>query len=121
MTEPKTPAKAAKLPAQFTPRFWEGMDGRVGVAKEIRRRYETLRADTGASRSAQRDLLCQRAVFLAMILETQEVEAVESGKFDSGSYTQTVNALSGLLSKLGLDRAAVKATNLQDYLAERGK
>lgn len=110
--------KTAKVPTTFTPKFIEDVDGRFGVAKDLRRRYEALKADTG-SESTQRDLLCRRAVFLSVLLETQECEALETGKIDTGGYTQMVNALQGLLLKLGLDKKAVQALDLNTYLAEK--
>lgn len=117
MTQAK---KVAKLPKTFEPKFWERMDGRVSVAKEIRRRLETLRADAGADASMQRDLLCQRAVFLAVLLESQECEALESGTLDTGGYVQACNALQGLLKALGLDKKVKQTADLRTYLEERG-
>lgn len=111
--------KVAKVPKTFTPRFWDELDGRYGIAKEIRRRYEVLRADAGGDLSTQRDMLCQRAVFIGVCLETLETEAAETGEFDAGVYTQMSNALLGLLKALGLDRQVKKATDLRAYLEER--
>ncbi len=116
MPEPKTP-KAAKLPKTFTPRFIDDVDGRYAAAKELRSRYLALKADTG-SESTQRDLLCRRAVFLSVLLETQECEAVETGKLDMGGYVQAVNSLQGLLKTLGLDKKVQQATDLRTYLSE---
>ena len=110
--------KEIAVPDTFVPRFWTGLDGRCGVAKEIRRRYEELRQDTGAD-SHQRDTLCQRAVFMGVQLETMECEAAESGKFDPGVYTQMCNSLLGLLRALGLDRHVPAAGGLQAYLREQ--
>ncbi len=103
----------------FVPRLWEEIDGRYAIAKEIRRRYQTLKQDTGSSKSQQRDMLCQRAVFMGVCLETMEVEAVRTGNYDAGVYTQMSNALLGLLKALGLDRPNRSAEDFQTYLAER--
>ncbi len=112
-------AKRSDLPTTFTPKFWELVDGRNAIAKEIRRRFQTLREDTGAD-SYQKELLCQRAIFLAIQLETMEVETIENGKLDFGVYTQGLNALSGLLSKLGLERMSKEVVpNLRTYVQER--
>jgi hypothetical protein len=96
------------------PKFWEEQDGRYAVAREIRSRVQRLREDAGAD-SFQKDVLCQRAVFIALQLESMEIAAVESGKFDPGSYTQMVNCLVGLLRSLGLERKA-KTIGLDAYL-----
>jgi len=120
MAKMRQKTKEVALPKKFTPRFWEAVDRRYAIAKEITRRYETLRQDTGAE-SAQRDMLCQRAVFMGVCLETMECEAVATSKFDAGVYTQMSNALLGLLKALGLDRHIKRAEDLRTYVAERAK
>ena len=90
------------------------------VVKEIRRRYETLRADTGAE-SYQKELLCQRAIFIAVQLETMECMAAETGQFEAGVYSNMTNTLLGLLKALGLERHVVEAIDLKTYMAERTK
>jgi hypothetical protein len=106
--------KRGTVPARFEPRFWEGADGRCANVKEINRRYERLRQDAGAD-SCQKELLCQRAVFISLQLETAERVATEGGKFDAGVYTQMTNSLMGLLRALGLERK-VKAVGLRAYV-----
>jgi len=103
------------IPTRFEPRFWEMADGRCAVIKELRRRYAELIADTGAD-SFQKRLLCQRAIFLAVQIETMEIEAAEEGIFEAGVYTQAVNALSGLLSKLGLNKHHPRTATLDAYV-----
>lgn len=115
MARTKGRTREVAIPKDFTPRFWDGLDGRYAIAKEITRRYEVLREDAGAE-SEQRDMLCQRAVFIGVCLETMECEAVASGKFDAGVYTQMSNALLGLLKALGLERRVRSGQTLQTYL-----
>lgn len=106
------------LPERFVPQFWDECDGRIAVVREIRRRVELLKTDT-ASDSYQKDILCERAIFISCQLETQERQAIEKGIFDSGRYTQMVNALVGLLRSLGLERRARKLDDLQGYIARK--
>jgi hypothetical protein len=108
------------LPARFSPRFWAEADQRCAVVREIRRRYATLREDTGTE-SVQKDILCQRATFIAIQLETMECEAMETGKIDVGVYTQGVNALLGLLKALGLEKQLKKTLDLAAYKRQREK
>lgn len=110
--------KQISIPEKFTPRFWEEVDGRFSIAKEIRRRYDMLREDTAAD-SYQKDILCQRAVFISVQLETMEIEATESGRFDPGVYTQMTNALLGLLKSLKLDRKVKDVADLKAYMEGR--
>src|SRR4051812_647709 len=94
----------APLSSQFIPYFWDEVDGRYALKKEIRDRLQRLTQDAGVD-SCQKELLAQEAIFLALQLETMRVNAVtDEAEFDAGSYTQMVNALSGILTKLGLDR-----------------
>jgi hypothetical protein len=114
----KRQRKNVELPATFEARFWELADQRNGMVKKIRRRIELLKEDSGCD-SYQKELLIQRAVFLASVIETMEVKAVELGQLDVGSFTQAVNALSGLLSKLGLDKKFKKKIGLNAYLEDK--
>ena len=114
------PLKTKNLPARFTPQFWKEADCRLAVVKEIRRRVDRLKRDV-ASDSYQKDILCERAIFIACQLETQERIAIERGTFDPGRYTQMVNAMVGLLRSLGLERRARRIEDLQSYVAKQGK
>jgi hypothetical protein len=110
---------AVTLSNSFRPRFWESCDGRSQITKEITRRYRLLCKDSGAD-SYQKELLCQRAIFLAVRLETLEVEAAETGDIDFGSYTQAVNSLQGILKSLGLAKQASRvAKSLDKHIAEK--
>ena len=111
--------KIAALPARFEPRFWEESDQRIARVKLTRRRYQLLKEHGNGEGSFQRDLLCQRAAFISIILETQEVNALEGGAFDVGSYVQGANALHGLLKTLGLERHMKRVGDLKTYLEER--
>jgi hypothetical protein len=106
---------SAAIPTQFVPEFWTDQDNRQHVARTIRQMVARLRQDVGAD-SYQKDLLIQRAVFLSLQLETAEIEAVRSGAFDPGVYTQQINSLLGILKALGLEKKA-KKVGVKDYLA----
>jgi hypothetical protein len=113
-----TPRKrGATLPTRFTPQFWADADRRHAVVRRVEELVERLKVDSSCD-SAMKDILCQRAAFLAIVLETAEREAIETGEFDGGSYTQTCNGLVGMLRAIGLERR-VKAVGLQDYLGKR--
>ncbi len=104
------------LPTHFVPRFWGSIDGRVSLVKEIKRRYEELKEHCDAD-SHQKDLLCQRAVFVGVQLETMEITAADTGEFDPGVYAQMCNSLLGLLKTLGLERKMPKKTmDLKSYV-----
>ena len=99
---------------RFVPRFWEDADGRDAIIKRIKRRVERLKEDVGAD-SYQKELLCERAAFVVLQLETAERAAFEDGHLDMGVFTQMTNCLLGLLRSLGLEKK-VKAVGLKTYL-----
>jgi hypothetical protein len=111
--------KTITIPAQFKPRFWEDSDRRCAVVRAIKRRYEAVKDQCGGNESIQRDMLCQRVVFIATILETQEVQAAEGGELDLGVYTQATNSLIGLLKTLGLEKRIKSFTDLRGYLDQK--
>ncbi|QEG39391.1 hypothetical protein [Roseimaritima ulvae] len=108
-----------RLPQRFEPKFLEQADGRQVAVREIKKRLNVLMADVGAD-SYQKELLVRRAIFISVQLETMEVNAAEGGMFDMGVYTQAVNALSGLLTKLGMEKSAPDVVDLSDYLKTSG-
>lgn len=103
------------LPARFEPKCFEKADNRLAIIKEVRRRLERLKNETGAD-SYQKEMICEEAVFLALQLETMRTTALEGGEIDFGSYVQTTNCLQGLLSKLGLEKQARKVESLSSYV-----
>jgi hypothetical protein len=109
-----------RLPKTFVPRFWHEVDGRIGTKKEILKRYRELVEDTGSDTYPQK-LLCQRAAFMSIQLETMERDAAdEDKKFEQGIYGQLVNTLSGLLARIvSLSKKKKKAVDLNRYLKER--
>lgn len=114
MTRKLKRRRTATIPDTFSPEFWEDQDSRLHVARTIKRMVNRLIADAGVD-SYQREIIAQRVVFLTLQLETAEIEAARSGRFDLGCYTQGVNALLGLPKALGLDKKARKV-GLRDYL-----
>jgi hypothetical protein len=116
--KPRHPHMEVAVPTKFVPCFWQDEDHRSAAVKEIIRRYELLKEDAGAD-SYQKELLCQRAVFMSLRLETMEVQAAKTGELDQGLYTMMVNSLVGLLKAIGLEKHAKKAITLKKYVEER--
>jgi hypothetical protein len=107
------------LSKQFNPRFLEDADSRISVVRTIRKNVQRMMQDAGGHESYQKEILCKRAVFIATLLESLEVRALEGEALDWGSYVQACNGLCGLLGKLGLSRAVKKAGGLQEYIKQR--
>lgn len=113
-----TNTKDMDLPARFVPKFLDDADGRPHVIRVLRNRLQQLKDDAGVD-SYQKDLLAQRAVFIAAKLETMEVDAVTNNVIDFGSYTQACNCLIGLLKCLGLSRKAKEVIDLKTYVRSK--
>lgn len=112
--------KPVKVPRTFQPRFWAEVDGRKGVKLELLRRYRQLKKDCNVDNYAK-ELLCQRAAFISIQLETMERDLTEGRDASEGRYGQLSNVLSGLLTKLGLAPADGKTSDddLHLYLKRR--
>ena len=108
--------KEMSIPDHFVPRFWDEVDGRSIIYREINERINRLMKDAGAD-SYQKELIVQEAIFVAVQLETLRVKAAETGELDAGSYTQMVNCLSGLLNKLGLNKKAGDVVTLHEVIS----
>ena len=113
--------KQPPVPDRFTTGWLDGLDGRLGIAKELRLRFEALTGDLGGSDClsyAQRSL-CERAMWLEYWLSRQESELANGGEFDVGKWVQAVNSLQGIFAKLGLKRRQKDVPDLADWLRQR--
>ncbi len=82
------------------------MDNRTALAQVMRERYLEFTDDLGGADSltyAKRSLV-ERVLWLEYWLAQQERALAQGEEFDVGRWTQAVNALQGILSKLGLER-----------------
>jgi len=126
MAEPKTldtpsarKRKTISLSGRFVPHFFEDCDGRIATVKRIKKRLEALRRDAHVD-NVQREMLAQRAVFLALQLESMERRAAEGEAIEAGVYSQGCNALLGLLRALGLvTKHRAKRQSLKEYVDEK--
>jgi len=106
----------------FKPHNIEDLDGRFDGGKQVKQRYRQFKRESGSTSLAQ-DLLCRRAAFLSVLVESLEVEALTGKKFHSGNLIQSGKTLFAILKALGLENttAAPQNTRLQQYLAGRTK
>jgi len=82
------------------------LDKRTALAQVMRERYRAFTDDLGGADSltyAKRSLV-ERVLWLEYWLAQQERALAQGQEFDVGRWTQAVNALQGILSKLGLER-----------------
>lgn len=120
-------AKRKTLPAppeEFAAGWLGKLDSRYGLTQEMRQRYAALTDDLGGADTlsyAARSL-CERALWLEYWLSMQERELVggADGAFDVGKWTQAVNSLQGLYSKLGLRRVPRDVPTLRSIIARHG-
>ena len=110
--------KQQTVPENFRPNWIEELDNRYSFAQEIRQRYARYAADLGGEDSlsyAQLSLI-SHALFLQHALNQQERDLARGKDIDMGRYTQALNSLQGIFSKLGLERRAKDMMDLNTYL-----
>ena len=113
--------KVPEIPHQYTPGWLDSLDGRYGLAKDMRARFSEVCTDLGGTEALsymQRSLI-ERALWLEYWLSRQERELAEGRSFDVGKWVQAANSLQGIYSRLGLERRAREVPDLQSYLRQR--
>ena len=103
------------LPKKWEPHLMQNANGQLGVVRVLKKRIRQLQADADAT-SLQKQMLCDRAVFVCTLLETMERLAIEENKFDNSAYLANLNCLVSVLKALGLERARKQATRLESYI-----
>lgn len=117
----KMPKPPRKSKGRFELRTINEGDGRYHVVKLMRERVAKLIEDCGAQDTLAKELLCGRAIYIASYLESQEMDAIEGKDMEWKTYLAAVRSLADVLNKLGLDKAARGAKNLETYLIDAGK
>ena len=103
-TKPKT------VPAKFKSGFLAEMDGRTELTKALKANYQTIIDDLGGDEEIShiKNALIERFVWLEAFLHTLE-QRMAAGELSTdealGKWTQSVNALASLASKLGMNKA----------------
>lgn len=108
-------------PEKFRSGWLDALDGRLGLAREMRERYAAITDDLGGVESlsyAERSL-AERALWLEYWLASQERELAAGGDFKPNQYSQLINSLQGLYAKLGLQRREKQAPHLHEWMAQR--
>jgi hypothetical protein len=95
------------------------LDGRTIIAQDLRQRHTILCNDLGgiATLSYQQQALIDRLLFIEYWLQREELKLANGDEFNSGTYTQSVNTLAGLINKLGLQRQR-KEVSLNQYIGK---
>jgi hypothetical protein len=110
-------------PDRFQQGWLDRLDGRYALARDLRARFQALTDDLGgaANLSYAERALAEHALWLDHWLHEQE-RALAEGRmkdFDVGRWTQGLNALSGVLTKLGLKRVPKDVPDLSQWLRKR--
>ena len=107
------------LPGTYDPNWLQGVDKRTSIGRQLVARYASLVADLGGESQLSyiQKSLCTRYLWLEYRVSQME-QAMGDGKadFDQGQWTQAVNSLQGLASKLGL-KLVKREVSLSQYLA----
>ncbi|GEM_PF-472348 len=114
-------SKLAGPPRSFQSGWLGRLDGRLGIAQELRQRFAALTNDLGGIDHlsyAQRSL-AERALWLEYWLAQQEQTLASGGDFDPGKWVQACNSLQGIFARLGLKRVPRDVPDLADWLRNR--
>ena len=113
--------KNTEPPKQYRPGWLDALDGRYGIARELRERFAEVCADLGGADrlSYMQRSLVERGLWLEYWLAQQEQALAKGGEFDVGKWVQAANSLQGIYSRLGLERRTREAPDLQTYLRQR--
>ncbi|MGE3241369.1 MAG: hypothetical protein AB7G28_07890 [Pirellulales bacterium] len=115
----KLPRPKLKHDKGFSLRTIDEADGRFALVKRMQRHLQRLK-DDAAIDNIQKEMLAGRAVMICSYLESMEIELIEGKKINFGRYVQFVNALSNILSKLGIDGDAKRSMlTLEQYVASK--
>lgn len=111
-------AKVQNIQSGYSPGWLQQIDQRTTLAVELRQRQQALTDDLGGidRLSYQQRALVDRALFLELHLQQEELKLATGQDFDSGKWVQSCNALLGLFRTLGLNRQAKQAVDLNSYL-----
>src|SRR5690349_3353855 len=114
--------KPAEIPTAFEPGFIARLDGRTGLARALRDRFDSLAADLGGieEMSGVRSSLLARFVWLEASLAKLENDMATAADPKATSevlsrWIQGCNSLLGIAKTLGLDRKIRGSWDTLDY------
>lgn len=86
------------------------VDGRSAIARRFRDHIADLSAQLGGDTTPAQDMLIRRAATLAVLAELDEAKIAAGEPVAETAYIVGVNALSGVLNRLGLQRRPKNVT-----------
>lgn len=106
-----SPTNRAKM-SNGTKLFIDGkaVDGRTPIARRYRDIYADLVTHVGGEPNPAQDILIRRAATLALLSDLDDAEVAAGRPIDTNAYIGRANALSGLLTKLGMTKAVKDIT-----------
>lgn len=113
--------KDAEVPEKYAQGWLDNLDGRYGLARELRQRFAMVCDDLGGvdSLSYYQRSLVERSLWLEYFLTRQEHDLMQGENFDAGKWIQGCNSLQGIATRLGLHRKARDVPTLASYLASK--
>jgi hypothetical protein len=105
------------LPERFVSQSLSQVDRRFAVVRQLKAQLKELIEYTGAD-TPQKCSLCEQAVWMQHRLAQMRAKAIETGEADDGIMTQMSNALSGIWTKLGINKVKVQEMKLAELLQD---
>ena len=122
-----TSDKAWLVPRRYKGGFLDDLDGRSPAVRGVKYVRGCLESDLGGNSNISRMEygLVDRSAFLIYLAEEMELAVLSGKKINVTEYLAVVNALSGLLSKIGLEEAPLPLvsgkTMLEGYSLEEAR
>lgn len=111
--------KPSDVPSTFAPGFLHGLDGRRAIPRAVTETMTQLSDAIGGDPSPQAAMLIEHGVWAHMRLRQLQARFVETGELDHKQYSALLNALTGTLRSIGLERRAKPAEDLHAYMRRK--
>jgi hypothetical protein len=111
--------KALVPPKEYRKSRIDQLDGRYRAVRELKRRERALAADLGGDLSVQQACIVARIVCLQSWIENVEQKLIAGQPVNETLWFSALNCLTGLLSRIGIQRRARPIKSLQEYLQEK--
>src|SRR5690349_3413439 len=84
----------------------DGLDKRSRPAKALGGITNAIYSDLGGKDniSVMQQIICEKIAYLTLMTAKTELFLIQGGHIDEAAYLNSINCLSGLLSKIGLKR-----------------
>jgi len=114
--------RLVELPAQYQKGFLSTINKRTKLFYALSESYNKVISDLGGTDSLSRlELsLCERFVFVEMLIRNLEVKGMNGDEDDYlDKYSKLCNSLNSIISKLGISKRETGQSDVRKHLSEK--